>query len=130
MLIRVGLCVLMLGAAASALAAVDSFPFDRELLLETEPMRGSKRVPSLEVAETGNAAVDLWCASGPAQVTVAGETITVVPGALSPRACGPEQMRRDEELLLALTQTTNWRREGDSVVLLGPQTLRFFLATH
>ena len=130
MRIGIGLCLLMLGAAVPARAAVDGFPFDHELLLDTEPVRGSKRVPSLEVAEAGHAAVDLWCASGPAQITIAGEKISVVPGVMSPRACGPEQMGRDEALLAALAQMTNWRRDGDSVVLLGPQTLRFLLSTH
>jgi heat shock protein HslJ len=87
-------------------------------------------VPSLEVEANGRAVIDVWCASGPAQVTIAGETISIVPGAMTARACPPEQMRRDDELVSALAQATGWRREADSIVLIGPQMLRFRLSTH
>jgi heat shock protein HslJ len=120
----------MLGGAAPGIAADQGFPFDRELLLDVEPLRGSKRVPSLEVEANGRAVIDVWCASGPAQVTVAGETITIVPGAMAARACPSEQMRRDDELLAALAQSANWRREADIIVFVGPQMLRFRLSTH
>jgi len=68
--------------------------------------------------------------SGPAQINVVGETITIMPGALSTRPCPAGQARNDEELLSALSQVTRWRREDDLVVLIGPQMLRFRLSTH
>ena len=43
--------------------AGDSFPFGTTLMLDAAPMRGSKRVPMLEIAEDGSASIDLWCAS-------------------------------------------------------------------
>ena len=42
--------------------AGDSFAFGTTLMLDAAPMRGSKRVPMLEIAED-SASIDLWCAS-------------------------------------------------------------------
>jgi hypothetical protein len=33
-------------------------------------------------------------------------------------------------LLSALTEVTNWRRQGSTVLLIGPRTLRFRLPTN
>jgi hypothetical protein len=33
-------------------------------------------------------------------------------------------------MLSALTQITTWRREGDAVVLIGPQVLRYRVSSH
>jgi heat shock protein HslJ len=112
------------------IGAEAEFPFEHELLLDVAPMPGSRRVPSLEVQENGRAELDLWCAIGPARVTLTGEAISIVPGALTMRACSDERMRRDEELLSALSQARIWRREDDVIVLVGPQTLRFLMSTH
>jgi hypothetical protein len=51
--------------------AGDSFPFGTTLMLDAAPMRGSKRVPMLDIAEDGVASIDLWCASVRAQAVVA-----------------------------------------------------------
>ena len=118
-----------LGMMTSA-SADDRFPYERELLLNSKPMRGSKRVPSLEVSASGQAVIDLWCNSGRGQVVIAADTITIVPGAMSDRKCGPDQMRGDEDMLATLNQVTNWKREGDYIVLVGPKMLRFRLATN
>jgi hypothetical protein len=53
-------------------AASDEFPFGQELLLDANPMRGSKRVPSLEIATNGATAIDLWCNSMQGQIVVGG----------------------------------------------------------
>jgi heat shock protein HslJ len=74
--------------------------------------------------------IDLWCNSGRGQVVIAADTITIIIGAMSERQCGPDQMRGDEEILASLNQVTNWKREDDFVVLVGPKTLRFRLATN
>ena len=47
-------------------AAGDAFPFGTTLMLDVAPMRRSKRIPMLEIAENGAASIDLWCASASA----------------------------------------------------------------
>jgi hypothetical protein len=122
---------------AAAVAAEGGFPFEQELLLDTAPLGGSNRVPSLEVLSNGSAMIDLWCASGRGQIRVQGPAISIVPHsmapvppALLPAPCPPDRMQRDVDMLSALTQMTTWRREGDAVVLIGPQTLRYRLSAH
>src|SRR5438309_781969 len=44
-----GLC------ATSASEAQSAFPYDRDMVLDARPMRGSKRVPILAIAEGGEA---------------------------------------------------------------------------
>jgi heat shock protein HslJ len=124
-----GLCALLLGGTPG-FAADAEFPFEHELLLDTEPMPGSKRVPSLEVERNGRAELELWCGTVQAQVTVSGQTITVAPGAARAQPCPPDQTGKDEELLAALMQATNWRREDDVLILAGARELRFRLSTH
>ena len=99
---------LILGATLALLtgAFAQEFPFERELLLDAAPMRGS------------------------GQVIVAGDKITIIPGTMRPAQCGPEQTRGDEEILANLMQVTNWRREGDVLILVGPTPLRFRSATN
>lgn len=111
-------------------ASAQEFPFERELLLDAAPMRGSKRVPGLEVSSGGQATIDLWCRSGPGQAIVGGDTITIIPGEMRPAQCSPEQTRSDDEMLMSLTQVTHWRREGDVLVLVGPTPLRFRSTTN
>jgi heat shock protein HslJ len=110
--------------------AQGEFPFDQELLLDAKPMRNSKRVPSLEVAASGQATIDLWCRSGSGQVVVAAQTITIIPGRMSEQPCAPERAQSDDDMLAGLTQVTTWRREGDVLVLIGPKVLRFRLPTN
>ena len=112
------------------LAAAEGFPFDQELLLDAKPMRGSKRVPTLDIRANGEVLIDLWCNSVQGQLVVAADTITVMTGPRTDRSCPPERLRGDEEVLFALQQVTNWRREGDALVLMGPQSLRFYRATN
>jgi heat shock protein HslJ len=61
---------------------------------------------------------------------VVNDTITVVAGPQTERSCAPDRVRGDQEMMEALQQVTNWRREGDSVVLIGPRNLRFRLPTN
>jgi heat shock protein HslJ len=122
--------VAMAAAAAPAIAAQSEFPFGRELLLDAPPMKGSKRVPSLDIAENGLADIELWCGSVKGQLVVAGDTITILTGAKTERSCTPERMRGDDDVLAALTEVTNWRREGEFLVLTGARTMRFRLQTN
>lgn len=125
-----------LGAALAAVlperfaAAAEPFPFNEELLLDARPMRGSKRVPMLDIRADGAVMIELWCNSVEGQLVVAADTVTVLTGPKTDRACTPERERGDQEILSALERVTNWRREGDVVVLIGPQRLRFRRATN
>ncbi len=75
-------CLAMLVAVAAVWPAHASepFPFGSELMLDTAPMHGSKRIPMLEIEDNGTASIDLWCASVKAQATVNDAAITIVPG--------------------------------------------------
>jgi hypothetical protein len=126
-----GLLVLLVIATSLPFAsAEDSFPFGTTLMLDAAPMRGSKRIPMLEIAENGAAAIDLWCATARAQAVVADNSISIAPGDVTNTQCEPERQSRDAELLAALAQVTNWRRKGDVVELLGVTLLRFRLMTN
>jgi heat shock protein HslJ len=110
--------------------AQGGFPFDSELILDTAPMRGSKRIPNMDVAANGAMALEMWCNRVEGQFVVAADTLTVLTGPATNRQCPPERVRGDADLLSALQQVTNWRREGNAVVLIGPRTLRFRLPTN
>ena len=111
-------------------AADDSFPFGSTLMLDAAPMRGSKRIPMLEIAEDGATSIDLWCASARAKAIVADHAISIVPGDVRNAQCPPDRQSRDAELLAALAQVTNWRRNGEVVEFLGATPLRFRLLTN
>lgn len=113
-----------------ALSAEKSFPFDHELVLDATPMRGSRQVPIIEIAENGATSIQLWCASVRGRTNVGAGSITIVAGEASPARCGPERQSGDANLLAALAQITSWRRRGDVVDLLGATTLRFRLMTN
>jgi hypothetical protein len=124
------LAVLVLGSSLLPAMASEQFPFGSELMLDQAPMRGSKRIPILEIEENGAASIDLWCASAPAQATVSDKSITIVPGDVQTAQCEPERQTSDANLLAALAQVTSWRREGDLIEFSGATTLRFRLMTN
>jgi heat shock protein HslJ len=113
-----------------AASAQDEFPFDSELILDVAPMRGSKRIPNMDVDTKGLIAMEMWCNRIEGQFVVAADTVTVLTGQATQRACPPERAQGDEQLLTALSQVTNWRRRGDTLELIGPRTLRFRLPTN
>jgi heat shock protein HslJ len=122
--------VAVLSSSLPPVAAESAFPFDRELMLDTAPMPGSKRVPIIEIAENGAASIDLWCARARGQASIGGDSITIVAGPIEPAQCAPERQSGDENLLATLAQVTNWRRSGDVIELRGATTLRFRLMTN
>ncbi len=61
-----------------------------DLLLDAPPMKGSKRVPIVEIDEDGTAVIDLWCDRVEGRAEVSGDTITITPY----RARGRELPRR------------------------------------
>jgi hypothetical protein len=122
--------LLALGLVGVAQAAEATFPFDHELRLDTAPKRGSKRIPVLQVTESGNIDIDLWCTSGKGQVVFADNTIAIMPTAMRNNQCSDDQLREDEGLLSDLTDMKTWRRQGDVVTLTGSKTLRFRVSTN
>lgn len=119
--------------AATPLPAVAndaSFPFGSALVLDAPPQPGSKRVPMIEIEESGDASLYLWCASVRGSANVGDATITIVPTTPLPSQCTPDQISRDAELLAQLAQVTGWHRQGDEIDLLGGATLRFRLMTN
>lgn len=112
-------------SAAPALAQGRSFPFDHELRFDANPMRGSKRVPGLQVSARGDVEIDLWCVSGTGKAVIADSSITIVPTAIRDNQCSEDRLLMDKALLDQLTQVTSWRWEGQMLVLVGPQPLRY-----
>lgn len=124
------LCAVVATLAWPAFAGEQAFPFARELMLDVAPMRGSKRVPIIEIAENGAAVIQLWCASTSGQASVDKDFITITAGQVLPAQCEPERQIRDDDLLAALAQVTNWRRHGDVIEFVGATKLRFRLMTN
>jgi META domain len=129
---------LRLAAAAATFAALpafpaaseEGFPFGFEMTLDGPPQPGSKRIPTLEIGDNGEAKLDLWCKSGTGQFSVAGNTVIFVPGQLQDRGCVPARAQADDELIASLGEATTWRRRGDSVSFVGNKTLRFRINTN
>ena len=129
--VRLGVVGMLLAAAAQSATAQAEFPYERDLLLDARPMRGSKRVPILAIESSGRAQIDLWCKRGQGDAVIAGDSITILVGALREEACTPERAQADEEIIAALGQVTNWSVSGDVVTLTGAgTTLRFRAASH
>jgi hypothetical protein len=124
---RVAFVALLLFVSA---AQAQDFPFDRDLVLDARPMRGSKRVPILSVDASRQAQIDLWCKRGSGQAVIAGDTITIIIGAMRDEPCTSERAQADEDLIAALTQVTNWSFRGDVVTFTGGVTLRFRAAAN
>jgi heat shock protein HslJ len=124
------LSLVVMGAISPGIAAESSFPFDKELILEARPMKGSKRVPILTIGSQGEAEIDLWCNSVKAQLVIAGNTITILTGSKTDRQCEPARMKGDDDLLAALLEVTEWRRDGEVLILSGGKTLRFRMASN
>ena len=124
---------LMLAAAVLAAcpaSAQEEFPFGFEMTLDTAPQAGSKRRPTLEIGDNGEAALDLWCKSGRGQFSVAGNTVIFVPGPLQARDCTPAQAQADDEILAGLSEAATWKRRGDAVSFIGMKQLRFRINTN
>jgi hypothetical protein len=132
--------VLRHAAATAALAiagftpipafADDGFPFGFEMTLDAAPLGGSKRIPTLEIGDNGEATLALWCKSGKGQFSVAGNTVIFVPGQLQNRDCPAARAQADDELVAALSEAATWKRRGDLVSFMGNKPLRFRINTN
>jgi hypothetical protein len=117
-------------SAAGAACADDEFPFGNEMTLDAPRQPGSKRIPTLDIGDNGEAVLELWCKSGKGQFSVAGNTVIFVAGPLEDRACPPARAQADDELVAALSEATNWTRRGDLISFIGTKPLRFRLLTN
>jgi heat shock protein HslJ len=124
------LAAAMMISQATAMACAQEVPFEGELLLDARPLPGSKRIPNMDVAANGTIALEMWCNRVEGQVVVAGDTLTIITGQPTDRGCSADRARADADLIEALNAVTNWRRQGESVLLIGPKTLRFTVPTN
>ena len=110
--------------------AQEEFPFGLEMTLDAARMPGSKRVPTLEIGDSGEAVLELWCKGGKGQFSVAGNTVIFVAGPLEERSCPPARAQADDELVAALAEVATWKRQGDLISFIGTRPLRFRLNTN
>jgi hypothetical protein len=110
--------------------ADDGFPFGLEMTLDVARQPGSKRLPTLEIGDSGEATLELWCKAGKGQFSVAGNTVIFVAAPLQDRACPPARAQADDELVAALSEAATWERQGDFVSFIGARSLRFRLNTN
>ena len=124
---------LVLAAAAisaSPAGADEGFPFGFEMTLDVPHQPGSKRMPTLEIGDNGEATLELWCKAGKGQFSVAGNTVIFVAGPLQDRDCPPARAQADDDLLATLSEAATWKRQGDSVSFIGTRSLRFRINTN
>ena len=133
-----GVLAACLSMLAPTLGMTAEFPFDQELVLDAQPMRPAKRMPVLNVEPNGNARIDLWCKTVTARVELSDAAVKIesaplpeaLPEMMGNGQCSPERMQADQDLLAALTQVTEWRRQGGAIMLVGPTTLKFRQSDH
>jgi META domain len=131
----VRLAAVALVVAAAAYQAIPAyadggFPFGLEMTLDVARQPGSKRLPTLEIGDNGEAVLELWCKGGKGQFSVAGNTVIFVAGPLEDRACPPARAQADDDLVAALSEAATWKRQGDFVSFIGAKPLRFRLNTN
>lgn len=125
-----GVLLVVAPAVPEVRAADGEFPFGMELTLDANPMRGSKRLPTLEIGQNGEARVELWCKGAQGQFSVANNTVIFIPGPLQDRSCAPDRAMADDALYGALAAATAWKRSGDILTFTGATSLRFRLNTN
>ena len=118
------------GLSAIPAGASEGFPFGFEMTLDAPHQGGSKRMPTLEIGDNGEATLELWCKGGKGQFSVAGNTVIFVAGPMQDRACAPVQAQADDDLVAALTEAATWKRQGDAVLFIGTRSLRFRINTN
>jgi heat shock protein HslJ len=111
-------------------SAQEEFPFGFEMTLDTANQPGTKRLPTLEIGDNGEAKLDFWCKSGTGQFSVADNTVIFVPGPMEERACSPERAAIDDDLVATLSAAANWKRQNDLVLFTGAKPLRFRINTN
>ena len=79
--------------------ADDGFPFGMEMTLDAAPQPGSKRIPDLDIGDSGETVLELWCKGGKGQFSVAGNTVIFVAGPMQDRTCSRDRAQADDELI-------------------------------
>src|SRR5260370_34775684 len=74
---------------ANPASADDEFPFGLEMTLDVARQPGSKRIPNMEIGDSCETILELWCKGGRGQISVAGRTVIFVSGPLEVPACPP-----------------------------------------
>ena len=115
---------------ANPASADDEFPFGLEMTLDVARQPGSKRIPNMEIGDSGETILELWCKGGKGQFSVAGNTVIFVAGPLEDRSCPAPRAQADDELVAALSEAATWKRQGDFVSFVGAKTLRFRINTN
>ena len=118
------------GWSVVARAQDHGFPFGSEMTLDAGPIRGSKRIPVMEIDDNGAVQLDLYCKRAQGQFSVANDTVIFIAGIVDDGSCPADRAQADDTVLAALQSATNWRRNGDFVSFVGPRTLRFRLNTN
>jgi hypothetical protein len=121
---------LLMSGVPLAAASAEEFPFGMEMTLDALPQPGSKRVPDLDIGDNGDTVLELWCKGGKGQFSVAGNSIIFIAGKIEDRNCPAARAQADDDLIAALSAVTNWKRQGDLIIFVGPKTLRFRLNTN
>src|SRR6202041_4072774 len=132
-LLRSAAAALLLAAAgfsAIPTSADDGFPFGSDMTLDVARQPGSKRLPTLEIGDNGEARLELWCKGAKGQFSVAGNTVIFVAGQLEDHDCPPARAQADDELIAALSEAATWKRHGEYVSFIGTRPLRFNLNTN
>src|ERR1700722_2389575 len=126
-----GALILIAAAFNAAPACAESgFPFGFEMTLDAARQPGSKRLPTLEIGDDGEAVLELWCKGGKGQFSVAGNTVIFVAGPLEDRACPAAKAQADDDLVGGLSEAATWKRQGDVNSSVGTKPLRFRLNTN
>ena len=127
----VSVAIALAGVLGTSTArAQEEFPFGFEMTLETRPQPGTKRMPTLEIGDNGEATLDLWCKSGKGQFSVAGNTVIFMPGPMEDRGCTPDRAAIDDDVIATLGEAATWKRQGDMVSFLGTKSVRFRINTN
>ncbi|HJZ21555.1 MAG TPA: META domain-containing protein [Bradyrhizobium sp.] len=115
---------------AAPARAEQGFPFGMEMTLEAARQPGSSRLPTMEIGDSGEVTLDLWCKAGRGQFSVAGNTVIFVAGPLQDRSCPAARAQADDDLVAALSEAGTWSRQGDLVSFNGTRSLRFRINTN
>jgi hypothetical protein len=132
-LVRRGAATLVLATAAfqqMPAYAEGEFPFGLEMTLDVARQPGSKRLPTLEIGDNGEAVLELWCKAAKGQFSVAGNTVIFVAGPVEDHACPVARAQADDELIAALSEASTWKRQSDLLSFIGAKPLRFRINTN
>ena len=110
--------------------AQEEFPFGFLMTLDTRPQPGTKRMPTLEVGDNGEAVLELWCKSGKGQFSVAGNTVIFMAGPMQDQGCTPDRAAIDDDVVATLSEAGTWKRQGDLVTFTGTKSVRFRINTN